>query len=259
MLRAELSELSDVWRKTRVSTVNPSEVMLVTDFDGTLADIGPEPSKSVALPEAITALQRLTHVLRAVVVLSSRTAAELSRLVPVKGVRLIGDSGIAEPGTKEKRVLDEFNVEAAKLLGDTPGVWIEIKPASTTVHFRNAQMSGEEVLARLRPLLKATGLYGSLGRKVIEVHSPFAGKGSALAALLEEVNPGGVVCLGDSENDRPVFELVSGLSIPHLCIGVSSPEVPHDLFDRCDLVVKGPREAAALLTLIADWAGEATA
>jgi trehalose 6-phosphate phosphatase len=256
MVKAQVSQLSEVWRNSSVAAMRPKELLLVTDFDGTLSDVVPDPAKSVALPEAITALQRLAHLLRAVIVLSARTAEELVGLVPVRGVRLIGDSGIGEPGTKEKRALDRFNAEAAKLLAGIPGVWIEIKPASTTVHFRNAELSGDEVLARLRPLLKATRLYGVLGRKVIEVHSPSAGKGSALVALLEEVRPGGVVCLGDSENDRPVFELVSGLTIPHLCVGVSSPEVPPDLFQRCDVVVEGPKEAAAFLTLIADWATE---
>lgn len=254
MVKPELSELSEVWHRSSVASVGPRDLMLVTDFDGTLSDIVPDPSRSLALPEAITALQRLARLLREVVVLSSRTGAELTTLVQVSGVRLIGDSGLGLPDTKEKRALEQFNAESAKLLGNIPGVWIEIKPASTTIHFRNAEMSGEEVLARLRPLLKSTGLYGILGRKVIEVHSPYGGKGSALSALLEQVNPGGVVCLGDSENDRPVFELVSGLAIPHLCVGVSSPEVPPDLFERCDVVVDGPREAAAFLTLIADWA-----
>jgi trehalose 6-phosphate phosphatase len=256
-VRAELGEISEVWRKSPVSAVPPKDLMLVTDFDGTLADIVPDPSQSVALPDAISALQRLSRMLREVVVLSSRTSAELASLVHISGVRLIGDSGITQTAAKEKRALEQFNAEAARLLADIPGLWIEIKPFSTTVHLRNAQTSGEEVLASLRPLLKATGLYGAQGRKVIEVHSPFAGKGKALAALLDEVNPGGIVCFGDDENDRPVFELVSGLTIPHLSVGVNSAEVPPRLFDRCDVVVDGPREAAAFLTLIADWADSA--
>jgi trehalose 6-phosphate phosphatase len=254
MVKAELGEISEVWRNSPISTIPPKEVMLVTDFDGTLAEIVPDPTLSVALPEAITALQRLARLLRQVVILSSRTSTELASLVSINGVRLVGDSGITVTAAKEKRALEQFNAEAAKLLGDIPGLWIEIKPFSTTVHLRNAQTSGEEVLARLRPLLKATGLYGAPGRKVIEVHSPFVGKGKALAALLDEVNPGGVACFGDDENDRPVFELVSGLTVPHLSIGVNSPEVPPNLFDRCDVVVDGPRAAATFLTLIAEWA-----
>jgi trehalose 6-phosphate phosphatase len=188
------------------------------------------------------------------VVLSSRTGTELERLVPIAGVRLIGDSGLGTPNPDDRRALERFNAEAARLLGSVPGAWIEIKPASTTVHLRNAQMSVEEALALLRPMLKATGLSGAPGRKVIEVHTRFAGKGTALAALLEEIEPGGVVSMGDDENDRAVFEVLSAAAIPHLCVGVSSPEVPPDLFGRCDVVVDGPAKATAFLQMLVDWA-----
>jgi len=230
----------------------------VTDFDGTLAEIGPDPARSVALPGALDALRRLARTLEKVVVLSSRTAEELSRLVPVGGVRLVGDSGLPPPNPDEKRALEQFNAEAAKLLGSYPGVWIEIKPASTTVHLRNAKITGEEAMALLRPLIKANGLFGAQGRrKVIEVHSLFGGKGAALLALLDEVDPGGVIAMGDDENDRAAFELLSARSLAHLTIGVSSAEVPPDLFARCDVVVDGPEQATLFLHMLADWAAAA--
>ncbi len=228
--------------------------MLVTDFDGTLAEIGPDPARSTAMPGALDALRRLSRLLKQVVVLSSRTSTELSRLVPVSGVRLIGDSGLAPATPDEKRALERLNTEAAKLLSAVPGAWIEIKPASTTVHLRNAQTTPEEAMALLRPLLKATGLYGAQGRKVIEVHTRYAGKGSALAKLLDEVEPGGAVAMGDDENDRSAFEVLSLSTIPHMCVGISSPEVPPDLFARCDVVLDGPQQATAFLQLLADWA-----
>jgi trehalose 6-phosphate phosphatase len=254
VVRAELDEIADVWRESPVSAISPQEILLVTDFDGTLADIGPDPAQTVAVADALDALRRLSLVLKQVVVLSSRTSTELSRLVPVPGVRLIGDSGLPAPNPDEKRALDRFNAEAAELLASQLGARLEIKPASTTVHLRAAQITGEEAMAILRPLLKATGLSGAQGRRVIEVHTPFAGKGTALAALLHEVDPGGVVSMGDDENDRAAFEVLSERPIPHMCIGVSSPEVPANLFARCDLVLDGPRHAPAFLQMLADWA-----
>ncbi len=253
-MRTELEEIAGLWRKSPVSSLPPNEVMLVTDFDGTLAEIGPDPARSVALPGALDALRRLARTLKKVVVLSSRTADELSRLAPVAGVRLIGDSGLPPPNPDEKRALEQFNAEAAKLLASYAGVWIEIKPASTTVHLRNAKITGEEAMALLRPLIKANGLLGAQGRKVIEVHSLFGGKGAALAALLDEVNPEGVIAMGDDENDRAAFELLSARALPHLTIGVSSAEVPPDLFARCDVVVDGPEKATLFLHMVADWA-----
>ncbi|OLC24765.1 MAG: trehalose-phosphatase [Actinobacteria bacterium 13_1_20CM_2_65_11] len=254
MVRVQLEEIAEVWRRSPVSAVLPKDLMLVTDFDGTLAEIGPDPARSAAQPEALDALRRLSRLLNQVVVLSSRTPTELERLVPVSGVRLIGDSGLAPPTPDEKRALERFNTEAARILGTIPGAWIEIKPASTTVHLRNARTTPEEAMALLRPLVKATGLYGAQGRKVIEVHTRFAGKGTALTKLLDEVEPGGVMGMGDDENDRSAFEVLSACDIPHLCIGISSPEVPPDLFARCDLVLDGPRQATTFLEMLADWA-----
>lgn len=254
MVRVQLEEIAEAWRRSPVSNVHPKELMLVTDFDGTLAEIGPDPARSTAQPEALDALRRLSRLLKLVVVLSSRNPTELERLVPVTGVRLIGDSGLATPTPDDKRALERFNAEAARILASIQGAWLEIKPASTTVHLRNAQTTPEEAMALLRPLLKATGLHGAQGRKVIEVHTRFAGKGTALTKLLDEVEPGGVIGMGDDENDRSAFEVLSGCDIPHLCVGISSPEVPPDLFARCDLVLDGPRQATAFLQTLADWA-----
>lgn len=256
MVKAEVEQFAEVWRKSPVSALDPVDVMLVTDFDGTLADIGPDPTQTVASPGALDALRRLSQLLKGVVVLSSRTSAELSRLVPVEGVRLIGDSGLPPPSPEEKRALDRFNTEAAQLLGSIPGARVEIKPASTTVHLREAKITGEEAMALLRPLVKEAGLSAAQGRRVIEVHTRFAGKGTALAALLDEIDPAGVICMGDDENDRAAFEVLSAHETPRLCIGVSSPEVPPHLFERCEVVLDSPQQATAFLEMLADWEWE---
>jgi trehalose-phosphatase len=187
-------------------------------------------------------------------VLSSRPPAQLETLVPVPGVRLIGDSGLAVPRHAQKLELDRFNAEAARLLETIPGSWLEVKPASTAIHFRNTDLSGQEMLRLLQPLLDGARLEAALGRRVFEVHAPKAGKGPALAALLPSMDPGGVVCFGDDENDRSLFEYVSSLALPHMVVGVWSPEAPADVFERCDLIVQGPVAASAVLREIVEWA-----
>ena len=230
-------------------------MILVTDFDGTLADVVPDPDAAAARPEALAALQQLDLLIADVIVLSSRAPEELKQLVQLPGVRLIGDSGLALPRRAQKEALERFNSEVKRLIEtELPGAWLEVKPASSAVHFRRTELSGPQMLERLRPLLDAERLAGAVGRKVIEVHAPNAGKGSALAALIPGEDPGAVVCFGDDENDRSMFDYVASLDIPHLCVGVSSPEAPAGLFDRCDVVVDGPAEAAAMLQAIVEWA-----
>src|SRR5256885_8677445 len=212
--------ITDAWQKSPVARIQPDEVILVTDFDGTLAEVVQDPAAARARPEALEALEQLVRLLADVIVLSSRTPAQLETLVPVSGVRLIGDSGLAIPRKAQKEALDQFNADVSRLLERIPGAWLEVKPASTAVHFRNTNLSGQEMLALLQPLLDSSRLEAALGRKVVEVHARKAGQGPALAALLPREDPGGVVCFGDDENDRSLFEYVSSLEIPPMAVGV---------------------------------------
>jgi trehalose 6-phosphate phosphatase len=250
----ETDEITHVWLNSPAARVPPGELILVTDFDGTLAEVVADPAAARARSDSLLALQELVMLLADVIVLSSRPADQLESLVPVSGVRLIGDSGLALPRHAQREALERFNADARRLLERIPGAWLEAKPASTAIHFRKTDMNGEQMIALLGPLLDGARLSAALGRKVVEVHTPKAGKGSAMAALLPHEDPGGVVCFGDDENDRSLFEYVSALDIPHMAVGVWSPEAPKDLFERCDLVVPGPEAATAVFWEIVDWA-----
>jgi trehalose 6-phosphate phosphatase len=255
----EADQITHAWKESPVARIQPGEVILVTDFDGTLSDIVQDPSAARVRPEALEALNDLLPLLADVIVLSSRPIAQLERLVPVEGVRLIGDSGLVVPRHALKEALDHFNAEAARLLEQVPGAWLEVKPASTAIHFRNTDKTGDEMMRLLRPLLEGNPrLSGAAGRKVIEVHAAKAGKGSALASLIPNEDPGAVICFGDDENDRPMFDYVCRLDMPHWCVGVWSPEAPRDLFDCCDMVVPGPQAATTVLEEIVEWAREAS-
>ena len=257
MLQTE--QIVDAWRNSPASSVPPSELVLITDFDGTLAEVVQDPAQAVARPESLHALSHLVRLLADVIVLSSRTNPELEQLVPISGVRLVGDGGRVMPRHAQQEALLRLNADIGVLLAAIPGAWLEVKPASSAIHFRQANVSGDEMLALIRPLLEGRRLAATPGRKVIEIHAPMAGKGTALAALLPAVDPGGVVCFGDDENDRSMFDFVSSLDLPHMCVGVGSAEAPRNLFDHCDIVVSGPEEAAALLNEIVDWAEAASA
>lgn len=231
--------------------------MLVTDFDGTLAEIVSDPVEAVIMPSSLRALKLLVTQLRRVTVLSSRPTSDLESLVPLAGAELIGDSGMGHLPIEARQRLDRFNAEAATLLRTFIGVWLEMKPGATSVHYRHSNASFEELMAVLEPVLETTKLIAQPGRRVIEVLPTERPKGSALERLIEKWEPAGVVCIGDDENDRPMFDLVAGLALPHLVIGAGSAEAPADLFARCDLVVSGPEEVSRFLTLMAGWASAA--
>ena len=154
----------------------------------------------------------------------------------------------------ERRRMDMFNVDAGRTLAEVPGVWLETKPAGTAIHHRHARMHPAEILRRIGPAVRETGLHVHVGRRVIEVMPRERPKGDALAGLIVRLQPRGVICMGDDENDRPMFDYVGALKRPHLTVGVASDEARADLFAGCDLVVSGPDEAGELLTDLAGWA-----
>jgi trehalose 6-phosphate phosphatase len=246
--------MPELWRISPLSSMRPRDIMLVTDFDGTLAEIASDPTEAHIVPLSLAALRRLSVLLRCVAVLSSRPLGDLERMVPLRGIELIGDSGMADITADERARLDLFNVKAAQLLSGFAGVWLEIKPGGTAVHHRHAEVDPGALLALITPLLQSTHLRAQPGRRVIEVIPRDHPKGDALAALVQRRLPEGIICLGDDENDRPMFDYLGRLGRPHLTVGVASNEARADLFAGCDLVVSGPEEVSRLLTLLAEWA-----
>ena len=238
-----------------VTSLAASDVLLVTDFDGTLAEVVSDPAQAAIHERSLAALRTLSRRLCRVAVLSSRPASDLEHLVPVAGAELIGDAGLGDMTSDERRRLDMFNVDAARVLADVPGVWIETKPAGTAIHHRHAQVHPAEILRSVSPALRETGLHVDVGRRVIEVMPRERPKGDALAGLVVRLQPRGVVCIGDDENDRPMFDYVGALSRPHFTVGVASDEARAELFAGCDVVVSGPSEVGELLIALADWAG----
>ena len=250
----QATDLQRELEDARIAALDPAALMLVTDFDGTLSEMVANPSSATMVPASAAALRRLSRTLGHVAVLSSRSLTNLAAHVPIEGIELIGDSGLGDMNSDERRRLDMFNVEAARVLADIHGVWLETKPAGTAIHHRHAQVHPAEIMQRIGPAARETGLHVHAGRRVVEVIPREGPKGDALAGLIVRLGPAGVICLGDDENDRPMFDYVGALVRPHLTVGVASDEARADLFAGCDLVLSGPEAVGELLTWLADWA-----
>src|SRR5207247_8731846 len=53
--------MQEAWESSAISPLAPGRVMLVTDFDGTLAEIVSDPVEAVILPGSLHALERLGY------------------------------------------------------------------------------------------------------------------------------------------------------------------------------------------------------
>lgn len=231
--------------------VTPARLVVASDFDGTLAPVVARPEEAVAPVAALAALERLVELGARVAVISGRSRDALDRVVPIPGVRRLGDYGLEEPSAAERDALERFNVDVSVRIRARPGVTLEAKPGSTSVHYRNDPTGGTGLFDELAPLAAQLGLRAGEGRMVVEVRPPGADKGAALQRLLEAERPAAVAFAGDDDGDRAAFEAAARHE-RHLVVGVRSDESPPDLFAACDAVVDNPAGWLMVLDLIGD-------
>lgn len=265
----------------------PPPLLVVSDFDGTLSPIDPDPTAAVIEPVARRALRRLARIAAMrperlhVVVLSGRAALDVARRVRVGGMRYLGNHGI-ESGRLPRRMAaerlavataDELvgHVEPARRLGRTvaealgspPWLFVELKGPTVAFHYRGATdraVARAALLAALdiaEPALPDHRFVRFEGRQVIELRPTGAGaKGEALARLIAQERPGAVVALGDDVSDVLAFRVLREAReagrIEGLAIGVhGGRETPEGLEAVADLVLPTPRDAGRLLGFLA--------
>jgi trehalose-phosphatase len=102
---------------------------------------------------------------------------------------------------------------AAQRAGD--GAWVENKPASVTVHIRDAgPTAGSEALDWLRPLANAIeGAETKTGSAVLELFTRPGHKGRAVAYLRGEIGAASAVFVGDDVTDEDAFATMSASDI----------------------------------------------
>ncbi|MFJ4872633.1 trehalose-phosphatase [Streptomyces sp. NPDC088757] len=252
----------------------PEETVVALDFDGTLADIVPDPESARAHPGAVAALAALAPRVASVAVVTGRPAGV--------AVRYGGFAGV--PGLEHLVVLGHYGAERwdavtgavraapvppgvaavrAELpgflhrAGAWPGVWIEEKGRAVAVHTRRAtdpEGAFEALKGPLAGLAAEHGLVLEPGRMVLELRPPGMDKGVALTAYVRETGAGAVLYAGDDLGDLPAFAAVEKLrsdGTPGLLVCSGSVEVP-ELSDRGDLAVPGPTGVVDFLTALAE-------
>jgi trehalose 6-phosphate phosphatase len=201
---------------------NPAASGLVLDFDGVLSPIIEDPAAS-ELPDRVAAsLARLARTLGLLAIISGRPAEFLAERIPVPGVHLLGSYGIEQIRDGVRRVdpdakkwlgpVSEASRALRNLLGTLPGVLVEEKPVSVTVHWRQAPdqaAAAHEVHRATARIAGETGLRLASGKLAEELLPPIdVDKGSALFTLLAARNLTTVAYAGDDVGDIPALRAV---------------------------------------------------
>ncbi|WAP56704.1 trehalose-phosphatase [Streptomyces sp. S465] len=255
----------------------PGHAVVGLDFDGTLAEIVPDPDRARAHSGAVPALSRLAPRMRSVAVITGRPAEVAVRYGGFAGAegldglvvlglygaeRWDAASGAVQAPEPHPGVADVKTELPATLTahGASQGTWIEDKGRAVAVHTRRAedpQATFERLRAPLHALAERHGLIVEPGRLVLELRPPGMDKGVALTEYVRRTGAAAVLYAGDDLGDLAAFAAVERLreeGVPGLLVCSGSAEVT-ELAERADLVVDGPAGVVGLLSALADAVG----
>ena len=219
-----------------------------------------DPDLAAPLPGAVELLDRLASRYAVVVVVSGRPLSYLRRHLDGAGdTELVGLYGFerARGGSLDPQTVPEVEawrgaVEAAASAAEEaapPGVMVERKGFTVTVHYRVVPLQAERVLATAKAIAETTGLVWHPGKMSVEIRPPLrTDKGSVVAELASGL---GAVCfIGDDRGDLPAFQELARVrrrGVTTLAVAVSGAETPSEVLDSADLVVDGPAGVMELL------------
>lgn len=242
---------------------------LLTDFDGTLSPIVADPATSRLAEGAGAALEALVRRLAVVAIVTGRAPLDARRMTGVSGLLVAGNHGTEwlepgadapapSPGSVRARARIAVVLAAVPSL---PGITIEDKGLSATIHYRNAadpEAARRAVVAALPELGGGGELELRSGRMSLELRPTGMGdKGAATRAIIDRFGLRGVVVMGDDVTDLDMFAAVAERRAAGLLRGViigvggTDVEVPPEVGAAADAVLDSPGAAARFLLALA--------
>ncbi len=243
------------------------DLAVLTDFDGTMAEIVADPKDARPVKEAVEGLRRLTSYVGLVGIISGRPLEFLSQYLPddlFKAALVAGSYGeqIVLPGSAEMMVSPSVTNER---ISDAPalkegfcwvkehlsldGVEIEDKPCSFTIHYRKAPERRSAIEEIRDKLVEKFGLISLEAKQAVEF---FEGERPSKILPIRSFTRGYsfIVYLGDDISDIEVFEYLDQSQdqrIASLKVAVTSNEAPSNLIEFADLVLESPKRAGRWL------------
>lgn len=207
-------------------------LLVISDFDGTLAGFSTDPMNVPVNVEGTTALAKLASLPRTTAgILSGRSLEQLDVVCPLRTpVLRVGSHGAQPEGApvllndEQRTALDTAGAALAEIAARAEGSFVEHKPFQRVLHTRavtdralaeemnqHAQAAGEQI----------PGIGVHVGNAVIELSVSTATKGSWMSEFIAATNPDAVVFFGDDTTDETAFAV---LQAPHVGVKVGTAE-----------------------------------
>jgi trehalose 6-phosphate phosphatase len=247
------------WQEAKDTLLKPlitsARVGVITDMDGTLAPIVPNPEDAYPTERSKELLRQLSDHLTLVAAVSGRAVADLHTRIDLPKLAYSGNHGLER--WEDGKVVVSPQVEdyvpamqAAKAAVSAiapQGVDVEDKGASLSVHYRNAKIPAEINLLfepKLRDIADKHNLELFSGRKVFELRPPLdINKGIIFKELITEYELDAAIYLGDDTTDADALKMARQLRDDDVChavgLGVQSDDTPSIVLVSADFVADG--------------------
>lgn len=200
-----------------ISPAHADSLLVISDFDGTLAGLSTEIYDVPVDTRSLAALTRLAGMpATTVAVLSGRHLEGLSRVCDLRepviraGSHGNETSGGAGPTPEQQAELDRIEKTISPLL-DVDGAFVERKPFQRVAHVAPlAARSPEEATSLLDAVeaLDTGAARMSRGKNIVEFSVTDVTKGTWISQMISSVAPSVAVFLGDDATDEDGFAVL---------------------------------------------------
>lgn len=193
---------------------------LFLDFDGTLAEIGPDPDAISLDPATARSLERIARKLDgAVALISGRDLRDLARRT-TDAVWRLGGHGLeivapGDPLPEPTAQMPQAALARLRDIAERDGVRLEIKGPVAALHYRAARDAGAACLAAAeRAMAVYPGSVVQAGKMVVEIKPAGAHKGVALRARMAAPPFAGrrALMFGDDTTDEDAIAAAQDLA-----------------------------------------------
>lgn len=209
--------------------IAPHSTAIFLDFDGTLADLAPQP-ELVRVADDLVALLRLLfgHFGGALAIVSGRRLSDLDQFL-----RPLELPSAAEHGAQRRLANGEvisiappnlhYAINAAvALAAQHAGLRVEIKRAAVALHYRHApELQSLCLQVMTQAVAASSGVELLSGKYVFEIKPAGVSKGTAIEAFMRDAPFAGRVALfaGDDVTDEAGFAAVQALGGAGIKVG----------------------------------------
>ena len=241
-------------------------LVLLLDFDGTLAPIVERPEVAAIAPRARDAIERLVSRGAEVAIVSGRGLADARSRVGLSGLGYAGNHGMEIEMEGKRRLHPEARLARPSLdrvvtrlqprLSEFPGAIVEDKGLTLSIHYRLVdRRKVDEVRKAVREsCADIETLEVTEGKEVLEARPAVDwDKGRAVDFLLDQLKPppgAPVIYIGDDRTDEDAFRalreveggegVIVGVHDPSATLARAFVETTEEVAELLDLLAAGP-------------------